>query len=139
MKALGSVDVYADLLGGRAEYETTSVQDLLFQINRNLRRQVNWDIYDIYVNDIPAYDKHLQLLDGDVVKIVSPLIKGLGTPPVRRPFLNPLLRRPDFAVQTEGRMFVGTFSCKFCNGPLLKENQECPYCGRGIDWRMLVA
>jgi len=39
------------------------------------RNDINWNLYNVYVNDEPANDEHV-FQDGDVIKVMSPGIKG---------------------------------------------------------------
>ena len=39
------------------------------------RNDINWNLYNVYVNDEPASDEHV-FQDGDVIKVMSPGIKG---------------------------------------------------------------
>jgi hypothetical protein len=70
------VDLYADFLGGRSQYEAENMADLKTQVAERLNRNdINWSIYSVLVNDRePAGDYEFQ--DGDVIKVISPGIKG---------------------------------------------------------------
>lgn len=70
------VDLYADFLGGRSQYDAEDMADLKRQVAERLNRNdINWSIYSVLVNDRePGGDYTFQ--DGDVVKVISPGIKG---------------------------------------------------------------
>lgn len=70
------VDLYADFVGGRAEYEVNTLADLKHEVATRLNRNdVNWNLYNVYVNDEPVGEDYT-FHDGDVVKVMSPGIKG---------------------------------------------------------------
>lgn len=70
------VDLYADFLGGRSQYDAENLADLKRQVAERLNRNdINWSIYTVLVNDREA-NNELEFADGDVVKVISPGIKG---------------------------------------------------------------
>ncbi len=70
------VDLYADFLGGRSQYDAENLADLKRQVAERLNRNdINWTIYTVLVNDRESNNEHV-FEDGDVVKVISPGIKG---------------------------------------------------------------
>ena len=76
MKTLAIIDLYADFVGGRAEYDAETLADLKRQVAESLNRNdINWGLYNIYVNDEAVGDEHT-FEDGDIIRVMSPGIKG---------------------------------------------------------------
>ena len=70
------VDLYADFLGGRSQYDASNLGDLKRQVAERLNRNdINWSIYTVLVNDREPNAEY-EFQDGDVVKVISPGIKG---------------------------------------------------------------
>lgn len=70
------VDLYADFVGGRSEYDVNNMSELKREVAERLNRNdINWNLYNVFVNDEPVNDDY-QFNDGDVVKVMSPGIKG---------------------------------------------------------------
>jgi len=67
-----AVDVYSDLVGGRAAYHADTLYQLKERIQANLGRSyIDWFLYKIYVNDKQVGDGYY-FNHGDIVKIMNP-------------------------------------------------------------------
>jgi molybdopterin converting factor small subunit len=76
VKHMAVIDLYADFIGGRSEYDVENLAALKREVAERLNRNdINWNLYNVLVNDEPVTDTH-QFRDGDVVKVISPGIKG---------------------------------------------------------------
>lgn len=159
------IDMYADFLGGRSQYDADNIRDLKHQVSERLNRNdINWDVYDILVNDNHVGFEH-SYQDGDVIKVISPAIKaqavespqlstmvGLleqlvqgqqvplaqtGTFPslvVKRPFIKPEIKQPSFAALKQEMQYVGTYACGRCGGNIIVGKETCTYCGSRLNW-----
>jgi hypothetical protein len=54
---------------------------------------------------------------------------------VKRPFLNPLLSKPEFHTSTSNKQYIGVYACKKCGGPVVFNVADCAYCGYSLDWQ----